>query len=114
MALRLLDGDYIPDEVGGFVDAKGVDAILERVIFRLKAKRGKFPLMPELGSRLYLLYREKPECRQGAAEQYVREALLDEPDIQVSSVELTQKGEELFVNVTVFYGDQQISFGVTV
>ena len=58
MEAKLFNGDYIPDGLGGVVRCEGADALLERVLFRLTARRGQFPLLPRLGSRLYLLGRE--------------------------------------------------------
>ena len=57
MEAKLFNGDYIPDGLGGVVRCEGADALLERVLFRLTARRGQFPLLPRLGSRLYLLGR---------------------------------------------------------
>ena len=53
MELKLINGDYVPDGMGGVVRCAGADALLERVLFRLTARRGQFPLLPDLGSRLY-------------------------------------------------------------
>ena len=55
MELLLKDGDYVSDGAGGQVRLEGEEALLQRVLFRLTARRGGFPLMPELGSRLYAL-----------------------------------------------------------
>ena len=54
MEVRIKDGDYIPDGLGGVVRCQGADALLERVLFRLTARRGGFPILPQLGRRLYL------------------------------------------------------------
>ena len=58
MEPRIQNGDYIPDGLGGVVRSQGADALLERVLFRLTARRGGLPPLPQLGSRLYLLGRE--------------------------------------------------------
>ena len=52
METKLLNGDYVPDGLGGVARCQGADALLERVLFRLTARRGQFPPLPELGSRL--------------------------------------------------------------
>ena len=62
-AAKLRNGDYVPDGVGGFATASGAEAVLERVYFLLTARRGKFPLLPEVGSRLYQIGRSP---RRGA------------------------------------------------
>ena len=70
MEIRLLDGDYVPDGLGGVERRSGEAALLQRVIYRLTAHRGQFPLRPERGSRLYLLGRESVPQRLSAARLY--------------------------------------------
>ena len=91
MELRLKNGDYIPDEKGGVVRLAGDDALLQRVLFRLSARRGGLPMLPELGSQLYLLGRERPEARLSAARQYAAEAVQPEGHT-VEDVRLTDRG----------------------
>ena len=57
MTALLRNGDYCPDGMGGFRQAWGGEEVLERVLFQLTARRGSFPLLPQVGSRLYLLGR---------------------------------------------------------
>ena len=64
MELKLEQGDYVPDGAGGFETLDGAQALLARVLFRLTARRGQFPFLPEMGSRLYLLGRERPSARE--------------------------------------------------
>ena len=90
MELRLEQGDYVPNGAGGFQRLEGAEALLQRVLFRLTARRGQFPFLPELGSRLYQLGREKPSAREALALQYVTEALVQEPDLAVMGAELTE------------------------
>lgn len=90
MELKIQNGDYVPDGLGGVVRLSGAEALLERVLFRLTARRGGFPPLPELGSRLYLLGREPAARRLSAARQYVAEALSEE-DVAVTDVSLTPK-----------------------
>ena len=40
METKLLNGDYVPDGLGGVARCQGADALLERVLFRLTARRG--------------------------------------------------------------------------
>ena len=72
---RLKDGDYVPDGLGGVQHLTGQESLLARALFCLTCRRGAFPLLPELGSRLCLLGREKPAARTMAARQYAQEAL---------------------------------------
>ncbi len=88
MALILRDGDYVPDGSGGFVTARGSQELLERVLWKLSVRRGSFPFLPELGSRLHLLCRAPEREREALAEQYVKEALADE-DLTVTAVRLS-------------------------
>ena len=76
--LRLENGDYVPNGLGGVVRTEGAEAVLEQVRFRLTARRGTFPFWPDLGSRLWQLGRISAANRQSAAEQYVAEALEEE------------------------------------
>lgn len=57
MELILRNGDYVPDGVGGLRRAAGQEALLQRVLFRLTARRGAFPFWEDLGSRLWQLGR---------------------------------------------------------
>lgn len=93
MEWKLVQGDYVPDGRGGLTALSGGQEALARVLYRLTARRGAFPFLPELGSRLYQLGREKPSERQALAAQYVAEALREESGLTVRSVELRQEGE---------------------
>ena len=92
MALVFRDGDYIPDGKGGFLTAKGGAELLERVLWKLTVRRGSFPFLPQLGSRLHLLCRATAREREALAEQYVKEALADE-EVNVTAVRLSPDGE---------------------
>lgn len=93
MEWKLSQGDYVPDGRGGLTALSGGQEALARALYRLTARRGAFPFLPELGSRLYQLGREKPSERQALAAQYVAEALREEFGLTVRSVELRQEGE---------------------
>ena len=77
MIALLRNGDYCPDGMGGFRQAWGGEEVLERVLFQLTARRGSFPLLPQVGSRLYLLGREKPAARGTVGAGYAAEALAE-------------------------------------
>jgi len=89
MELELKNGDYIADGVGGLRRVQGREALLQRVLFRLTARRGTFPFWESLGSRLWELGRLPAPEREAAARQYVAEALAEEP-VTVESVTLEQ------------------------
>lgn len=87
----LKDGDYRLSG-GNLQYAEGAQAVLERVLFRLRARRGRFPFYSGLGSRLWQLSSLPAGQRASAAEQYVAEALEDEP-VRVEQVELTEAAD---------------------
>ena len=90
MELELQNGDYVPNGTGGLHRLEGTRALVQRVLFRLKARRGSFPFWDSLGSRLWQLGRLPARERQAAARQYVEEALAGETGLRVESVELAQ------------------------
>ena len=86
MTLILREGDYVPDGKGGFQQVSGTEELLERILWKLSVRRGSFPFLPELGSRLHLLGRVPAKERTALAGQYVMEAL---------TVHLEWQGEKL-------------------
>lgn len=107
---QLREGDYCPDGAGGFALSNGAEGVLEKVLFLLTARRGSFPLLPQVGSRLYLLRQAKPSARGALGASYAAEALAGEPDLQVTGavwdenqgtlhVELEWQGESLRASV---------------
>ena len=107
-------GNGTKDGLGGVVRSQGADALLERVLFRLTARRGGLPPLPQLGSRLYLLGREPAAQRLSAARQYVAEALAEEAvtvtDIALApaeqdrtrlTVQLEYQGTDLSVSLVI-------------
>lgn len=113
MDLQLKNGAYVPDGAGGFVRVSGTEALLGRVLFRLKARRGAFALLPEMGSRLYALPRVSAASRQGAAEQAVTEALADE-NLTVEAVTLRETENGLSVAVRLSAADETLTAAVEV
>lgn len=87
MELTIRDGDYCLDNSGNLSTSTGSQEVLERILWKLTVHRGSFPFLPTLGSRLYLLGREKASTRQSAAEIYVAEALADE-EVDITEVSL--------------------------
>ena len=98
MELELKNGDYLADGAGGLRRVGGREALLQRVLFRLTARRGSFPFWENLGSRLWELGRVPAPERRSAARQYVTEALAEEP-VTVEDVTLVQ-GRDGAVAVT--------------
>lgn len=92
MELELRNGDYVPDGVGGLRKVAGREALAQRVLFRLTARRGAFPFWESLGSRLWELGKLPARERDSAARQYVAEALAGEAGVSVESVTLRDTG----------------------
>lgn len=111
MEIKLIKGDYVPDGLGGIQRCSGADALLQRVLYRLTARRGQFPFLPELGSRLYLLGRESPSQRLTAARKFVAEALAAE-DVEVTDVSLSPLSDG-HMSVTVLLDYQGTDLAVT-
>lgn len=111
MECKLINGDYVPDGLGGIQRVSGAQALLQRVLFRLTARRGQLPMLPTLGSRLYLLGREAPSQRLSAARQYVAEALADE-EVSISDVTLSE-AQDGHIQVTVYLDYQGTDLTVT-
>lgn len=114
MEAKLSNGDYVPDNLGGVVRCQGAQALLERVLFRLSAHRGQFPLLPELGSRLYMLAKEPAAQRLSAARLYVTEALAEE-EVSIEDVALSP-GQDGRIEIAVLldYRGQDLAVTMTV
>ncbi|BAK99095.1 hypothetical protein OBV_18970 [Oscillibacter valericigenes Sjm18-20] len=108
--LKIRDGDYVFDGVGGAVRVKGRDALLQRVLFKLTARRNGFLFLDNLGSTLHTLAGITASQRQSAAEAAVAQALADEENLQVEQVELD--GDQLTVQLN--YGGEKLDLQLTV
>lgn len=95
--LKIRDGDYVFNSAGTVRRVKGREALLQRVLFKLTARRGAFPFLEGLGSELYRLGSLPPSQRQGAAQTAAAQALADEEDLELERVELD--GERLTVRL---------------
>jgi len=91
MALMMRNGDYVSNGAAGLERVSGQEALLQRVLFRLAARRGVFPFGETLGSRLWQLGQLPAHARDTAARQYVTEALAEERSVSVESVTLTER-----------------------
>lgn len=72
---------------------KGAEAVLQRLTLRLTTRLGSLHFAPEFGSRLYLLPREKPSARLALARAYVQEAVAEEREVYLDSVDFVQTGD---------------------
>ena len=114
MERKLVNGDYVPDGKGGLTVLTGAEEVLQRALFRLTARRGALPFLPELGSRLYLLPREKPSARQALAVQYAAEALGDEEDLRVTGAQPCERADGLGLTVYLDWQGQELSAGLLI
>ena len=112
MELKIKNRDYVADGAGGLRRVSGKEELLQRVLFRLTARRGGFALAPTLGSRLHLLGHEKPGNRQAAAKKCVAEALSGETGITVEEVSLAYDGDTSKLRVRLRYGDETLELSV--
>ncbi len=108
MDLKLENGDYCPDGLGGMSQVGDEEELLQRIHYRLTARRGAFPLMPTLGSQLHLVLREKPSARQGAAEAYIQEALAEE-DVSVVGVTLASEEDKLMMTIELEWQGESLT-----
>ena len=113
MTLLLKDGDYTRDSAGRLTSLSGNDEMLQRVLIRLAARRGGFPLMPTLGSRLHLLSRQSPANREALARQYVQEALAEETELTVTGVTLTPLDRDrIRISVSLLCRTETLTIGL--
>ena len=85
--LKLQNGDYVPEPGGDLLCVSGTEALVQRALMRLAARRGGFLPLPDYGSRLHTLGRLKPSQREAAAWQFALEALAPETEIALTALE---------------------------
>ena len=105
--LKLRNGEYVKDG-SRLKTAEGQEALLQRVLFKLTARRGRFPFREELGSRLWSLSAVPRQQRQAAARQFVAEALAEE-DLTVESVELEEQGDRTVLTARLTWEGQALA-----
>ena len=103
MSLLLQNRDYADDGNGGVAVAQDGDELLGEVLFRLAVRRGSFPFLPALGSRMHLLRRVKPSERESLALQYAVEALEDLTDVTVTGASVRQEEVAFWVSVELLW-----------
>ena len=108
MRMRMENRDYVPDGIGGFERLPQEKRLLHQALFLLSARRGKFAPLPEVGSRLYLLHREKPSAWEASAAAYAQEAL-SPMGIRVKKAAVKRIDEGLAVTITAEYQGKEQS-----
>lgn len=115
MELKIRNGDYVICADGTVQQLSGSAELVQRVLYKLTARREGFPFIPELGSNLYQLERSTPRDRAGAAGQAVREALSDEENLEITAVTLTEAEEGLYtLQVHLVYQGQTVEVALTI
>jgi len=99
MELRLENGKYLVGKHGELLSVSGREEKLQRILMRLTARRGAFPLLPDYGSRLHQLGRAKTGQRKQLAAQYIAEALQEEDGVTLSDLALGQSGDRLTLEI---------------
>lgn len=109
----LKNGDYVPDGFGGFCRKDGYEGLLCEALFRLGCRRGSFPFLPELGSRLFSLGNSRKSEWQALALQYCAEAL-SPLGMTVTDVRVTEVGaRQVAVTAYIFYDGSHFTLEVT-
>lgn len=109
--LILREGDYVPDGKGGFSATTGAAEVLERVLWKLTVKRGSFPFLPQLGSRLHLLSRAPAREREALAARYAHEALADE-EVALRETKLTREGDKTVLTLKLDWQGEELTAAV--
>ena len=94
MELKIRNGDYVALENGGMEMVEGSAELIQRVLYRLTARREGFPFIPTLA---------------------VREALHEEEDLDVTGVTLDNAAQGLYtLRVALQYKGDPIEVALTI
>lgn len=96
MSLLLKNRDYAADGSGGVAVVRDGEALVGEVLFRLTARRGSFPFLPRLGSRMDQLRRAKPSDWESLALQYAVEALEGLDGVSVAGIRVSREQDGLW------------------
>ena len=109
MSLLLRNRDYARDGNGGVTAVSGGEALLNEVLFRLTARRGSFPFLPRLGSRMGELRREKPSDWDALARQFAVEALDGLEEVTVIGVRVRRDQDALLVMTDLLWQGEALT-----
>ena len=112
MSLLLKDRDYAADGNGGVAVVRDGEALINEALFRITARRGSFPFLPELGSRMHQLRREKPSAWDALARQFAVEALEGLDDVAVAGAEVRLERDALMVTTRLLWQGEPLSVTV--
>ena len=91
MTPKLKDGDYCFDTRGFLMETEGAEEIMEQAMIRLRARKGSYPLNPELGSELYRL--DLNLADEAEIEAAVAEALAPMAEVELTGIEKGNGGD---------------------
>ena len=103
---KLEDGDLVRKGLGDLQVIAGIKAKKQSIMIRLGIERGSFIYDENLGSRLRLLYVEKPSKVDYMADMYVREALEPEEDINIIKVDVKWIDKKKILILVYFIWDE--------
>lgn len=109
MSLLLNERDYVADGNGGVTVVRDGEAMINEVLFRLTARRESFPFLPELGSRMGQLRREKPSAWETLARQFAAEALAGLDGVTVTGAAVRRERDALTVTVELLWQGTALS-----
>lgn len=109
MSLLLRNRDYARDGNGGVTAVSGGEALLNEALFRLTARRGSFPFLPRLGSRMGELRREKPSDWDALARQFAVEALDGLEEVTVIGVRVRRDQDALLVMTDLLWQGEALT-----
>ena len=109
MSLLLKERDYEADGNGGVAVVRNGEAMVNEVLFRLTARRGSFPFLPDLGSRMGQLRREKSSAWETLAEQFAVEALAGLDGVSVTGTAVRRERDGLMVTVKLMWQGTALS-----
>lgn len=112
MVNKLINGDYVP-QGGGIARAQGAQGAFANAVFCLQCRRGSFPFLPQLGSRLWQLGRVRQGEWEACARQYCMEALQG-TGVELQTVKVAPQGHALCVEATLCMGETTLSVEVQV
>lgn len=111
MTNQLTNGDYAVLGTG-LVRLQGSAADFHNALYRLQCRRGSFPFLPTLGSRLWRLGLVRPGDRENAARQYCVEALQG-CGVQARNIRVTEQGSALCVEAELVEGTSSVHVEVS-
>lgn len=107
MELKMRSGDYVKNICHELESVSGTEEAVQRIMMKLKGRRGGFALLPEYGSRLYTLGGIRPGQRETMARLYIAEALEGEGAI-LEELQLRDADGILNVEISLRLGSETI------